>query len=985
MSRVWTEKPSRMSRLVLSLAVGMILFLTVIPSADAAFGFKAFDLTFEDQNSFPVTQAGSHPFAVTNTTSFNSTLDPEYGEIPDESVKDVEVELPQGLVGEPSAVPRCPSIDFIKFNQETKLPKCSDSSAVGYITLKVLLLPGNPEEFPPEYISAPVYNLVPPPGMVQKLGFIALGVPVSIDFTVNPEPPYNIEAHLRDISQVLPILSARLSIWGNPASSSHDTSRGHCIAAGGPSELPGVKVTGETCPTNIALRPFLTLPRSCNGPLVTTYSGDSWQNPGVFTLPASVFSHDSALPPRPQGLGGCGRLGFAPSISARPTTKATQSPSGLDFGLSVRDEGLVNPNGIAQADIKKAVITLPEGMSANPALADGLSTCSQADLHRETLGGEPGVGCPDASKIGIVEVETPLLDEPVNGSLFVATPYKNPFGSLLALYIVIKNPTLGIIIKQPLKVENDPLTGRITTVAENLPELPFSQFRIHFREGTRSPLASPPLCGSYAASAVLTPSSGGSPITTSSVFQIISGPGAGACPSGSSQPFRPGLEAGTLNNAAGRFSPFYLRMDRRDGEQEITHFSIKLPPGVSGKLAGIPFCSDAAIAAAKARTGPQGGEEEIDSPSCPKASEVGRTLAGAGVGPSLAYAPGKIYLAGPYHGSALSLAAITAAKVGPFDLGTVVLRSALKVNPDTAEVFVDATGSDAIPHIIKGIPIHLRDIRVYVDRPDFVLNPTSCARTSTASTVLGSGTNFASEADDVPVTITSPFQAADCATLGFGPKLNLTLTGGTKRGDTPSFRAVVTARKGDANIGKAQVTLPHSEFLEQAHIGTVCTRPQFNAGEKPGAQCPAASVYGYAKAITPLLDESLHGRVYLRPSDHPLPDLVATLSSGKIDIILVGRIDSVRGRIRTTFEAVPDAPVTKFTLTMKGGKRSLLVNSSDLCGSTHRATAVFTGQNGKMHSSKPILKPRGCSRTRKAKSGGHVSETRLGAFSLSTP
>ena len=423
-----------------------------------------------------------------------------------------------------------------------------------------------------------------------------------------------------------------------------------------------------------------------------------------------------------------------------------------------------------------------------------------------------------------------------------------------------------------------------------------------------------------------------------------------------------------MNNAAGHYSPFYLRLSRNDGEQEFTHFSIKLPPGIVGKLAGIPFCSDAAIAAAKARTGPHGGQEELDSPSCPAASEVGRTLVGAGVGPSLAYAPGKVYLAGPYHGSALSIAAITAAKVGPFDLGTVVVRQALKINPETAEVFIDATGSDPIPHIIKGIPVHARDIRVYVDKPNFVLNPTSCAKTSTASTVLGSGLDFGSEADDQPVTVTSPFQAADCASLGFAPKLALSVNGGSKRGGHPKFKAVLTYPKGSyANIAAAQVTLPHSEFLDQSHIKTICTRVQFNQGTVPGEKCPAASIYGFAKAITPLLDEPIQGPVFLRSSSHNLPDVVAALHSGKIDVNLVGRIDSVKGgRIRNTFESVPDAPVTKFTLTLQGGKKGLLVNSTNLCRSTNRAIADFTGQNGKKHVFNPALVP-DCRKGRRGK------------------
>jgi hypothetical protein len=744
----------------------------------------------------------------------------------------------------------------------------------------------------------------------------------------------------------LPILDTKLTIWGNPASPAHDSERGACAIAG-----------FGNCETNIAERPFITMPRSCEGPLSTSYEADSWINPGVFSARGLVQTHDDAEPPNPLGLTGCGSLGFGPTISAKPTSKAAQSPTGLDFSLDVHDEGLTAPSGLANSDIKKAVVTLPAGMSTNPSLADGLNTCTEGDLARETVASAPGAGCPDESKIGTVEVQTPLLEEPVNGALFIATPHKNPFGSLLALYIVIRNPTLGIIIKQPLKVESDPVTGQLTTVADNLPQLPFSHFKLHFREGARSPLVSPPACGTYDAKATLTPWAGGPPLTTASAFQIISGPNSGGCPSGSSQPFHPGLEAGTLNNAAGRYSPFYVRMFRNDGEQEITNFSIKLPPGVIGKLAGIPYCSDTAIAAAKARTGANGGQEEIDSPSCPAASRVGRSLVGAGVGPSLAYAPGKIYLAGPYHGSAISLVSVTAAKVGPFDLGTVVVRFALRINPVTAEVFVDATGSDPIPHIIQGIPVHLRDIRGYVDRPDFVLNPTSCTRTSTASTLLGSGLNFSSAADDRPVTVTSPFQAADCVSLGFKPKLKLSLKGGTKRGDTPKLKA-------------AQVTLPRSVFLEQGHIKTVCTRVQFAAGGGSGERCPKASVYGYAKAVTPLLGNPLQGPVYLRSSSHNLPDLVAALHNDQVDFEAVGRIDSVKGgRLRTSFETVPDAPLTKVTLEMQGGKKGLLVNSTDICRRKNRALADFTGHNGKVHGFKPILRA-GCGGSAKAKGKG---------------
>jgi hypothetical protein len=935
---------------------------TIAAPAQAAFGVKDFDLRFTNADGSVATQAGSHPFAVTNVLHFNTTMDPIHGEVPDEAAKDIDVQLPAGLVGSPTATPRCSGADFIVINQNSKIPGCSNSTAVGTISLELRAFAGR------EFLSAPVYNLIPPPGVIQKLGFSAFGVPIAIEFTVSPDPPYNVVVSPRNIAQPLPIFGSRLTVWGNPGNPAHDAERGSCVEAGviEPS-YHGIFTTGASCPANIVEKPFVTLPRSCTGPLVTQYRADSWQNPGIFTS-GSALTHDDSEPPLPQGMTGCSKLGFSPTISAQPTTKASQSPTGLDFGLEVSDEGLSSPSGLAYSDIKRTVVTLPEGFSTNPALAEGLGACSEADLARESVGSVPGAGCPNSSKIGTVEVETPLLEESLDGAVYVATPYENKVGSLIALYVVIKNPNLGVVVKQALEVQTNPATGQLTTVADDMPQLPFSRFRLRFREGARSPLVTPPGCDTYSVNAQLIPNAGGPPINTSSSFQITSGPSGGGCPSGGQLPFHPDLVAGTLSNSAGRYSPYYLRLSRNDSEQEMTRFAIKLPPGVVGKLAGIPFCSDAAIAAAKARTGPHGGQEEIEHPSCPGVSEVGHTLAGAGVGPALTYAPGKVYLAGPYRGAHLSIAAITAAKVGPFDLGTVVVREALRIDQETAEVMIDPNGSDPFPHILQGIPVHLRDIRAYVDRPEFILNPTNCTRTATAATVFGSGLDFGSDADNPSFVATAPFQAADCADLAFKPKLALSLDGGTKRGDNPSFKAVLTARRGDANIGRAQVTLPHSEFLDQTHIKTICTRVQFNQGTVPGEKCPGASIYGFAKATTPLLDEPVQGPVYLRSSSHNLPDLVAALHSTKIDIALVGRIDSVKGgRIRNTFDVVPDAPVTKFTLTMQGGKKGLLVNSSNLCGATNRAIADFTGQNGRRQVFKPAVTAKSCKAKKSSK------------------
>ncbi len=942
-----------MRRLLAAVILSVAGMLCLPLAAQAEFGFHDFDVTFTNEDGSPAIQAGSHPFAMTTSFKLNTHVDPHFGIVPDGEMRTLRFEQIPGLVGEPTATPRCSTAEFL--SHELGGDFCDDNTAVGRISVVHTKANNAPE-------NAAVFNLVPPPHVAAKLGFYAFNIPILIEILVSEEEPHEIDAMVVNTPQPVPVYSVDFTLWGNPSDPAHDFQRGDC----------------QGCPFDGSPKPFLTLPRACEGPLVSSYEAISWQEEAVDS--GSSLSHDDAVPPNPQGLTGCDKLGFKPTISAQPTTRAAQSPTGLDFSLDVADEGLTNPTGLANSDIRKTVVTLPEGFSINPSIAEGLEVCSQADLARETAFSEAGAGCPNASKIGTVEVETPLLEENVNGSLFIAKPYDNPFDSLTAMYIVIKNANLGIKAVQALNVIPDPVTGRLTTVAEDMPQLPFSHFRLHFREGTRSPLASPSKCGTYNAEATLYPYAGGAPVTTTSAFQIISGSESGPCPSGGLPSFKPGLIAGSLNNAAGKFSPFNVRLFRNDSEQEITHFSIKLPPGITGKLAGVPYCSDAAIAAAKARTGPHGGQEELDNPSCPAASQVGRSLAGAGVGPSLAYAPGKIYLAGPYNGSNLSIAAITAARVGPFDLGTVVVRQALRINPETAEVFIDATGSDPIPHIIHGIPVHLRDIRAYVDRPNFVLNPTDCTRTSTASTLLGSGLDFGSEADDRPITVSTPFQAADCAALPFKPKLNLKLIGKTNRGAHPAFRATLKMNGiGEAGIARAQVTLPKSEFIENAHFNTICTRAQFKAGAGNGAQCPAGSVYGKAKAVTPILGEPLTGPVFLRSSEHQLPDLVVALHNAQVDFDLVGKVDSVKGGgIRNTFEAAPDAPVSSFVLEMQGGKKGLFVNSTNLCKGTHRAKADFTGQNGKTYNTRPALKVKCGTKGKKAKRQKRAATRRAG-------
>ena len=568
---------------------------------------------------------------------------------------------------------------------------------------------------------------------------------------------------------------------------------------------------------------------------------------------------------------------------------------------------------------------------------------------------EPGTGCPEASKIGDIEVETPLLEEGeeegtgalrvLQGSLYVAKQNDNPFDNLLTIYMVIKDPGLGIIIKQAGKVEPDPVTGQLTTTFEGLPPLPFSHFHLHFREGQRAPLITPATCGSYTTSAVLYPYDHElAPVDSAADFAIDAGANGGVCAAATSQlPNAPTFNAGTTSSGAGSYSPFVLSLSRPDGSQQLSRIKTTLPGGLLGKLAGIPYCPESGIAQAASRTGEGQGGTEIVSSSCPAASQVGTVTATAGAGSEPLTVTGKAYLAGPYKGAPLSLEIITPAIAGPFDLGVVAVRTALQVDPITAQITAE---SDPIPTILHGLPLDLRSISIDMDRPSFTLNPTSCepeAITGQAISTLGA-----------VAPLSQYFQASNCAALKFKPTLKLSLSGSTKRVGHPALKAVLTYPKGVgyANIARAQVNLPHSEFIDQANLNKTCTKPVLLEG-----RCPPSSVYGKARAWSPLLEAPLEGNVYLVGGfGYKLPALVAELQ-GQIKVLLVGKVDSGPNRgIRNTFEVVPDAPVERFELRLKGGKKySLIENSEDLCAKPHRAIARFTAQNGIVIQSKPVV------------------------------
>jgi hypothetical protein len=875
-------------------------------------------------------RGGAHPdFDI----SFELKTEKEEGKRLPSTSAEIGFELPPGLLANLKAVPKCTTAQLVETdtNDPTNATGCPQDSQAG-ITLVRLFNEGGLNGF-----TEPVFNMEPGYGEPARFGFIADRLPVIIDTELQPGREYGVRASVRGAASLIPLLSADTTLWGVPADESHDGQRITAYEGirGGVPLTPSGKRSSSLSPV-----PFMVNPTRCGVSRDIAIAAIPYALPNL---------RAEAIAPLGPGFE-CGPLDFRPDISILPTTTNADSGSGLNAELTFPQDGLEHPNLFAEAHMQRAEVTLPEGMTVNPSQAAGLGACSEADFARESAASLPGQGCPESSKIGTVVATSPVLSESAEGSIYVASPRRNPFGSLIAVYMVLKIPDRGVIVKLPGKVLLDSITGQLTTTFEDLPQLPVSSFKLHFREGPRSPLVTPARCGTYRAVSKFTPwSDPAKVVTKTSTFEVTHGLGAGACPQGA-LPFSPELVVRPLKLNAGAFSSFFARLIAHDGEQDLTRVSATLPKGLVAKLAGVTRCADGLIEQARSR----GGAEELAAPSCPASSRVGSVLAGAGVGSSLTYASGGIYLAGPYHGAPLSVAAIVPAVAGPFDLGTVVTRGAVDLDPKTGQVQLDGGRSDPVPRILEGIPLRLKDVRVNVDRPEFGLNPTSCDPLSIRAQLWGAGIDPLSAADDASVSLSVPFQVGNCARLGFAPKLSLKLNGGTKRGRHPALRAVLRPRPGDANFSAASVTLPHSAFLDQAHIRTVCTRVQFGAHS-----CPPGSVYGHARGVSPLLDEPVEGPVYLRSSSHKLPDLVAALKgppSLPIEFNLDGRIDSVDGGIRSRFQSIPDVPVSKFVLSMRGGKKGLIINSRDLCGGTQRANARLVAQNGKSYDFNPVLK-----------------------------
>ena len=894
-------------RLLLGLAAAACLLLgAVLPSSALAdFHVVSFSGSTTNADGSVDTQAGSHPFESTTSFNFPTTTNSTGETVPDGNMKDVSVNLPAGFIGDPNATPKCTTAQL-------DANACSGATQVGQLTLNTGVL-GN--------LTLPVFNMVPRAGVAAQFAANVLLVDAFIDINVRTGGDYGLTAALQNIPTILPLTGSTLTLWGVPADPAHDANR----------TCPNV---GSPCSAGVAETPFLTLPTQCSGPLTYTMSADSWQDP-TNVVTGSFQTTDSSG--TPVGVNGCGSLSFNPSITVGLGSGQADSPTSVSVDVHVPQAPDV-PNGLATPSLKNAVVALPPSINLSPSAADGLQACTQAQFGLNTAS-EPA--CPDASKIGTAEIDSPISADPLTGGIWLAQQNANPFGSTFAMYVATEAD--GTLIKLAARIDANPSTGQLTTTFTNNPQLPFTDFKLNFFGGARAALTTGETCGTGTVNTDIQPwSSPGSgadahPTTTVSVNS--------SCVSG----FAPAFTAGMANTQAGSFSPFGLSFTRSDSDQDLSGLTVTLPPGVSAKLAGVAMCSEADIAAAQGKT----GAAELASPSCPAASQVGTAETGAGPGSDPFFLSGKVYLTGPFNGAPFGLAVIVPAVAGPLDLGNVVVRQSLNIDPTDAHVTV---ASQPLPTILDGVPLRLRRVDVDLNRSDFTVSPTSCNPMSINASLTSVGGATANES--------SHFQVGGCSSLGFSPKLKIGLTGKgkTKSGDHPTLTANLTQPSGQANIKTAKVTLPLSLALDPKNSKHVCAFATAQAVHGGAVGCPTSTIVGSASAKTPLLSQSLSGKVYLvqgirtnakGQQIRTLPSLLVPLR-GQVALDLRAQTSVSKGKLVTTFSNVPDIPVSSFKLSLNGGSKGILVitgRGKSICSATQKTAATLDGQSGKQESS----------------------------------
>jgi hypothetical protein len=905
--------------------------------AAPSFGPEEFAMVPEAEGGGVDGQAGAHPYQLTTTFDLNQTADPVR---PPALARNLHFNLPPGLVGNATLLPQCSDLDFRHVVSGGYENLCPASTVVGVATVTI----DEPLNVELSTQAVPLFNLIPEKGEPARFGFEAASAPVTLDASVRSGSDYGISVSVNNITQLVNFISSTVTFWGVPGDQSHDSARGwSCLVSGhwtitGGRNLP-CQSTNQTAPD-----PFLTMPSSCSLPFTASVEGVSWPTPGhpegipftsrPYSL-ADVFA-------RPLSVSGCNRLPFSPTIEVQPDVQSASTPTGLSVHVRVPQEVNHGANGLASSSIKDTTVTLPEGVVTDPSGADGLQACGESEVGFEQIASDstdeftptlPSPFCPDASKIGTVEFKVPLIENPLKGSIYLATQNQNPFGSLIALYIVAEDEQSGVLVKLAGEVKLNEATGQITTTFKNAPQAPLEEATFSFFGGDRAPLATPSRCGQYTTQASFSPWSETQPVNTSSTFQINTGPNG--CPS--TLPFAPTLDAGMTNIQAGAFSPLSTTISRADGNQDIQVVQLHMPPGLSGVLSGIPLCP----------------EEQANLGTCSQASEIGKTVVSVGLGGDpYTVTGGQVFLTQGYKGAPFGLSIVNPAKAGPFDLGKVIVRAKIEVDPLTAALTVT---TDQIPHILKGIPLQIKHVNVTIDRPGFTFNPTNCSAfklTGTIASVEGASS-----------AVQTPFQITNCAALKFAPKFAASTNGKTSKAKGASLSVKLTYPSGPfgtyANVAKAKVSLPKQLPSRLTTLQKACTAAVF--AQNLGANCPAASIVGHVKVITPIVPVPLEGPAYfVSHGGEAFPDLTVVLKGYGITVELIGSTQIRNGITTTTFKATPDAPFKSFELNFPQGPNSALAANANLCQSKLTMPTELTAQNGLVFKQQTQIKVGGC-------------------------
>jgi hypothetical protein len=913
----------------------------VVSGSPTPFGVEDYEVANEEPGGAVDTHAGSHPFQSTFTLNLNEDLvegsEEEVG-VPAALSKDLSFKLPPGFIGDPSAYPRCSLAQFTT-------QACSPESIVGIasVTFHEPVL-GRKSELGTNGI--PIFNVEPSPGEPARFAFKPDDVQVFIGTSVRTGEDYGITAHVENVPQTIGFLLNTVTFWGVPGDPRHDNERSYqCLE-----QLRGGENAGVCNPPQVSSPPpFLSLPTSCTGQLESTVEGDSWDGQLIAPVKATMPGMDS-----------CGSLQFGAEIQVSADEEAASTPSGLKVDVHVPQEEALNAKGYAPAEIKSLTVTLPEGLLLNPAAADGLDACTQEQVGLDNAN---EAACPNASKIATATIKTPLLPagQYLNGFIYLASPQnfagplENPFGSLVAMYLVARDPISGVLVKQAGHVALS-ATGQLTATFPEIPQLPFEDAEVEFFGGERAPLATPAHCGAYTTRASFEPwSNGGSiheALEATSTFNITTGQGASACPA-PALPFAPALESQTTNINAGAFTPLATTLSREDGQQNISSVVLHYPPGLSGYLTGVKLC----------------GEAQANAGTCSQESLIGETIVSVGLGGDpFTVTGGQVYLTEKYEGAPFGLSIVNPAKAGPFTLQEgrpVVVRAKVEIDPHTAALTIttDPPGTPhAIPTIIEGIPLQIKHVNVTITRPDFTINPTSC------NPMHVTGAVSSIEGASAPVQV--PFQVTNCAALKFTPKFHVSSSGKTSKLDGASLTLKVTRPTGpgseQANFTKAKIELPTQLPSRLTTLQKACLAKVFEANP---AACPAASVVGHAKVTTPIIPVPLEGPAYfVSHGNEAFPSLTMVLQGYGITIQVISDTFIKDGITSGTINAAPDQPFTSFELTLPEGPDSALAANANLCKTKQlQMPTEFISQNGIQINQNTPITITGCPKTKTRK------------------